>query len=433
MIKLFSALLLAVYLINEQVGMPSLVVSVVTMLLYFFAFIYSKKKYNTLTSLIFMMVISLPFSWNPFWGGRVGSSIITWFYLWSGITIVYMLFEGKLRISRKNKVFVFACMAALLYSPIPLLMSRSFSEGIKEFIMINFFVVIIIVALSKKIQCSEKEIDGITDVYIFTMFITAAAMIIQFIGFRVLGMTLFGFKLMYSYGGEIQTGCHLLMEDASSGTIMLGVGAMFALINRKKSKIYYIEAAIIIIGLACSGRRTGAVTLLFVMAVYYTLGVKRLADKMKMIIVFGALGVVLLNFMSASRAITNVQQLLYDNGRFQLWSEGFELFKKRPILGYGYDNTYLASLMPSRMIVHNTVLRWLDMGGILYGFLLVLIFVVLMLKAREREMDIFFWSILYACIAGLLIPDVLNARFFYVLGLLVLLNKKEDTAMDGNG
>ena len=431
MTYVISFLLTAVYLINAQLGLSNIVVLIPTSMLFLLLYVKLRSTNNILVCLVHFMIISLPFSWNPIWGGKVGSSIITWYYIWSGLTIIYLFISAnkKTYVNKYQRIIVVTSLILLIYSIIPLANSRSLYEGIKEFIMIGFYILIILGISSSQSYFTEKTSEELKQVYIYIMSVIALGMIIQYAAFKVLGISVFGFKQLTSYGGKLQTGCHLLMEDASSGTIMLGAGAMLALIDIKKNKAYIFELIIIIIGIACSGRRTGALTLVLVMGLYYILGVKSLKARITSFISFGGLSLLLLKFMSASRSITNSTQMLDDNGRFKLWKEGLALFIKNPWIGYGFDNVYLEKkLMPSRMIVHNTFIRWLDMGGIFYATLLLLVFMTWLIMLKKYKIIDYYWCLIYVIVASMLIPDVLNARFVYVIVIMsfVPINKYKE-------
>lgn len=421
MIYLYAFLLTAIYLLNSQVALPNILVLGTTAVLYFFAYYEVKKKHSSMIATVAMMIISLPFSWNPIWGGNVGDSILTWYYAWTMVAIFKMFANLKNKLPRRYIGFIIVCILLILYSIIPLILSHSITEGLKELIMISFFVLIILGVMLSGIRCNEEQKKELDNLYIFTAFLIGAGMLLQYLAFRMFGVAIFGFKQLYSYGGEIQTGCHLLMDDASSGTILLGVAAMLAFVNRKVNRFYFMELVVIIVGMACSGRRTGALTLVLVMGVYYVFGVKRLQDKIKSVVGFGILATALLYFMSASRAITNAQQMFDDNGRFKLWNESVQLFIEKPILGYGFDNVYLEKIMPSQMIVHNSLLRWLNMGGVFFGGLMIALFLYFLFELKKSNLKDYLWSVLYACAAAMLIPDILNARFFYAIALMAMM------------
>lgn len=427
MIYVYATLLLLLFLINEQIGLSAIAVLVSSFVLYLLAYNNVRKTHSQLITAIVLMTISLPFSWNAIWGGKVGSSVFTWYYFWTLVTIV-LLFAGGKRLTYVKTAFISLCILA--YSFIPLIMSNSIAEGFKEFIMIGFFIVIMLGVSVKRHYIGPEERNYLLNIYIFTMTLIGIGMIIQFIGYSFFGLKLFGFKIAYTWDYNVQTGCHLLMEDASSGTIMLGVGAILALINRAANKKYYLAIILMVAGMACSGRRTAIVTLVVIMAIYVVVGVKSIKGKIGAIFFYITSAYIGLFFLGRSRNVNSVYRLLYDNGRYTLWRDGFILFLRSPIFGYGFDNEYLVNvLMPTKMIVHNTLIRWLDMGGAIYGILMVALFVAwfsYMIKIKEKDM---LWACFYSISASMLIPDLLNARFMYLIAIISFLALKESTAM----
>ena len=77
--------------------------------------------------------------------------------------------------------------------------------------------------------------------------------------------------------------------------------------------------------------------------------------------------------------------------------------------------------MTRGIIPHNTVLRWLDMGGIILTLCLISVILYALYQSYEKGLKDDFWVMLYVLGASNLIPDILNARFFIILCGMILL------------
>ena len=86
------------------------------------------------------------------------------------------------------------------------------------------------------------------------------------------------------------------------------------------------------------------------------------------------------------------------------------------------------------MIVHNTFIRWLDMGGIFYATLLLLVFMTWLIMLKKYKIIDYYWCLIYVIVASMLIPDVLNARFVYVIVIMsfVPINKYKEVTKNEN-
>ena len=77
--------------------------------------------------------------------------------------------------------------------------------------------------------------------------------------------------------------------------------------------------------------------------------------------------------------------------------------------------------MNSGIIPHNTILRWVDQGGIFLAIPLIVIFIDILLIAKNKKMTLEFWNLIYIFLASNFIPDILNSRFLIIIFTIVLL------------
>ena len=121
------------------------------------------------------------------------------------------------------------------------------------------------------------------------------------------------------------------------------------------------------------------------------------------------------------RPMDDYSQLLNPNGRFENYINAINIFLDNPF-GVGYDNVHIEALMEDGIIPHNTILRWLDMGGFVFTLLIVAVLVYVISVARKKKLTEDFWVIGYCFLAMNFIPDLLNARFFVIPCMLAIMS-----------
>ena len=220
---------------------------------------------------------------------------------------------------------------------------------------------------------------------------------------------------------------NLLMEDTSCSTIMLGAAVFYVLerFNKKEKRFWYVILIVItMVGLAFTTRRTSIISLILCLIIYIPIYYKGVFKKITMfILVSGVVGIMLF-YLVVVRPVENYGQLISDNGRFTDYIASLKLLIDHP-LGIGYDNVYLLQFMVNG-IPHNTVLRWLNMGGIIFTALMLIIIFYVLISAHKKGQKDDFWAIFYCVVAMNFIPDILSARFFVILCMLVLLSSKQE-------
>lgn len=138
-----------------------------------------------------------------------------------------------------------------------------------------------------------------------------------------------------------------------------------------------------------------------------------------LILMSGLIGIMMF-YLVIARPVENYVQLISENGRFEDYILSIKLLLAHP-LGIGYDNVYLLQFMENA-IPHNTVLRWLNMGGIIFTLLLLTVIFYVLINAYRKGHKDDFWGIFYCIVAMNFIPDILNARFFVIPCMLALLS-----------
>ena len=420
-----SAALLLVSLINYQYNLFSPVVYFLINSILLLTIYNLETGKSTLFKLIELLIVVWPISWINIIGEDTGSLQLPWFYI-IGLLLAIVAFSKRktkgTQIRGRKKV-ILCLLFLLIYSIVPLLICYSVTDGIGDYIMLLFFLVIIFAGYIAKDSIDNQELEELRTMFVYINFICAIGIIFQYIMYSAFGRTFFKIGTSGSFSGDLQKGCSLIFEDASCSTIMLGCGFIYSVVLSKKNKLFLFTAAIIIIGLALTSRRTSLVSLLIILIPLLFSIEKRLARRIALIIVSVLITAGALYFLNLSRPVNSYTQYLDNNGRFIDYESGIIIAIENPI-GIGYGDEYLGSRMNSGIIPHNTLLRWLDQGGILLALPLVLVFLEILSIAKDKKLSVELWALIYTFLASNFIPDILNSRFLIIIFAVVLCAKE---------
>lgn len=426
---LFSFLLFAVNLADYEIGINKMIFFAVSLVLFLpmTYFIHAKTK-DTLSTCVILLCHTWPYSWVHIFGGPSYASVeITWFYLVGLFVLLYAVFNFRKIIDNKVNAVMLGVFGALCIVFIyPLLISQSISEGLKEFIMIGFFIILTLVAFIYSKTISEKNRRYIISAYIYSAAISSVFLIIQSVAYSLFGISLFKFTVGLYYGGTMLS-AKLLMEDTSCSTIMIGAAIFYMLerFNRKEKRLWYVFLIVItMVGLAFTTRRTSIISLVICLILYIPIYYRGVLKKIFMMSFMAIVIGIMMFYLVIVRPVENYTQLISDNGRFDDYIASLKLFISHP-LGIGYDNVYLVQFMENGL-PHNTALRWLNMGGIVFTALMLTVVLYILFTAYRKGQKDDFWAIFYCVLAMNFIPDILSARFFVILCMLALLSPKKE-------
>ena len=367
------------------------------------------------------MIYTLPYSWSNIFGGPIDEFPLTWMYVFGLAYFFVGIYKKKFTI--KKDFFNIILIVLLIESFVPLVAANDFVGGLPDFLMIIFFAVLVFISYNSGEKISDSDIKTLINDFIFINLISAIVIMFQYFTYQYTGKIFFKMNIEGTYAvSKMQVGGQLLFEDASSATIMLACAVLLALFNGKKSKINYIYALVILVGLALTARRTGAIALLVVLPIYFICAYKGL-KRIIAILLMAIFSFMLITMLTMSRPVDDITQLFDDNNRFVDYEKAIIIFEQNP-LGVGYGDKYIASLT-GHTIPHNTILRWLDIGGLILPLLLVAIIIKSTFASwYMRENRGIFWSMICTIIGMNFIPDILNARFIVILCVLALIHQK---------
>ena len=419
---IYSIIILLLGLYNYQYGMNS-IIYLISNLIFLILIFFSNKNKSITFRLIELLIVSWPISWINIFGTNTSELQLPWYYIIGLLLVLFIIIQKKISYKIKGKkLIIMNYIFLLLYSVIPLIICNNFTNGLGDYIMLMFFLIIMFVSHFSSSYITKEETEELRKMFIFINFICAIGIIFQYVMFKNYGQTFFKLGRSGSFSGY-QISCSLLFEDTSCSTIMLGCGFIYAVMSTKNKKINYIFAIVILIGLALTSRRTSVISLVIILIPILLNTGKGIIKKLGLIIISPLIILTALYFLNLSRPVDNVSQYTQNNGRFIDYISGIDVAIHNPI-GIGYGDTYLASKMNSGIIPHNTILRWIDQGGVFLAIPLILIFIDILLIAKNKKMTLEFWNLIYVFLASNFIPDIFNSRFLIIIFTIVLLYEK---------
>ena len=430
-----SFLILAFNLLDYEVNINKyvfLAVSLAILGVLFFA-VYKKTGDYLMTCMI-MMCHTWQISWVNIFGEPTSELQLPWLYIFGVMVVLYGVFNIRECFKKNYGVIVFMLFISYMFLFVyPMLIAPSLSEGLKEFIMIGFFVVVLFVCFLFKDKVGQKAYVHFQNSLIWAVFISSLAIVFQWVMYTYAKVSLFKIAIALSFSGY-QTNCYLLMEDHSCSTIMLGC-VVFYMLERidKKRWAYMIPALItVIMAMALTSRRTSTLSLIIVLAAYILFHYKGIGKKLLFSVIGIGAGAVMLYYLLVARPVDSFSQMLSDNGRYENYMGAIEIIKEHP-MGMGYDDSYNVTFMPdSKTTVHNTFLRWCILTGIPSALILMGIIAFAVIEAGKKKLYAEYWAILYTMFASNFIPDILNARFFVIICSVAFLVRSRDTFENEN-
>lgn len=426
---ILSFLLLLLNLINYHYPINRFMFFAAGLVLFVVLFwVCATKSKSFLVACAMMFCHTWQISWYNIFGSPTAVLQLPWFYVVGVIILAYAIFNYRKIYAAKVNPYLLSVLSFLIFfSFVPLILSPSIVEALKEYIMIMFYLIIVAVSFFYADSADSKAGEHIFNSYIWCVFISCALIIFQAIAFFTFGIYFFYHSQGEFFGNATQT-FGLMMGDLSSATIMLG-SAVFLCIDKLEKKknplLYSFIILTIIIGMTFTSRRTSTVTLVVVLALYALTHYKGTFKKIVAIFFFAIIAGIMLYYFQYTRPMDDLSTIFYDNARFANYFRVIEVTATHPF-GVGYDGVYSNSFMTDNIAPHNTFLRWTLMGGPLFSVSLTLVPLYALHIARKKKLNTVFWIILYALAASNFIPDILTARFFIIPCICAFLLKSND-------
>jgi hypothetical protein len=372
------------------------------------------------------MCYSIPLSWRNVFGGDYGELPIAWFYLFGLLLIIHLLSMKKdIKLNRSMFTLGLIIFFVILFSIIPLLITNSnyFSQGLSQFIILSFHSIIVLVALLKGRVISETNLLYIEKSYIKAGLFSSIGIIVQYVLFKF-GTTIGVVEFFLN-----RQSFYFLFSEPSHASLYLVTTAFLSiqLLSNQKSKIKsWLTPIIILIGAAITSARTGLVVFFALYMMYIFVGQKGVTRKL----VSAFLGVVGLfgaySLYTSVRQQSGIKDILFSTSERDVGYEiAINMFKEKPLLGYGFSRDYISSLM-GQPIPHFSFLQYLIHGGVFYTLMLFGVIGATYLYAKRNRMHES-WLILLTVLGTCLIPDIFSTRYITLLMVLVFLKNNLNT------
>ena len=280
---ILSFLILALNLANYEIKINTAVFFFVsTAIIVALFYVVMMKTKSFLATCIIMMAYTWQISWVNVFGNPTADLQLPWLYIFGLLIFMYGIYNIKNSLQRSYSVFALAIFSVffILFTA-PLIISQSISAGLKEYIIISFFVVVLLVCFLNGGTVGKEAYERFKIAIIWAVLLSSAFILLQFVMYKYMDISLFKVAVRMSFSGGYQTSFYLLMEDHSSATIMLGC-AIFYILDRlnKKNAWYYIPAMIVIlVSMAITSRRTSTISLIIVVAFFVLFHYRGLSKK----------------------------------------------------------------------------------------------------------------------------------------------------------
>lgn len=216
-----------------------------------------------------------------------------------------------------------------------------------------------------------------------------------------------------------------LFGDMSSATVYFATAILFILFDKKESLRKYINILIIIIAMAVSSARSGLVSLILVLMIYFAFGKKR-SIKIKSLLFFLLSLPLIVYFSSMVRKFNSaINYLTNSTGRIEGYLDGLRIFSNNPIFGSGYDLSYKFTLV-GKTVPHNSIIYMMAQMGIILTILYLLVFYRIYKLADIKKLEDMKYAIMASYIGSMIIPGFIASRFFTVIALIVILVQNEN-------
>ena len=241
---------------------------------------------------------------------------------------------------------------------------------------------------------------------------------------------------------------HKMDPNILASIIAIAFYALLSVYNRELKNIYYKIAhygimTLLFVGIILTGSRGVVIALgLSIIILVALMLLRNQQRKTALYVIFGGIALLVLirvvlpeNLLTARFSINTILGFNeYEGGvhnRYTIWLHAWELFIKRPVLGYGCGNFfYNISLVYKQCAAHNLiVLEMVEMGAI--GAMPVFIFLYKLLKKSYQHTDLITFSMLVLVYIIALSLDTLPYKYFWVVVVLVTHTIKKNTVKEG--
>lgn len=414
---LFGALIYALYLFNPVP--PGLVFFGLSGLLWVIIFGLDVQGISPWLACLRLMIYSVPVSFISLIGVPYGELSLSWFNLFTLLTIIIGLWEVGHRERLRIGWFSLGAIALSILTLPSLLISLDLASGVKQYIHIVSFSIILITMENLYHKFNEHHIAVLMTDYLLTACLTGVGVVVQVVLVK-------SFNQIYGdyrpYGGGRET-ANFIFSDTSFLALYLASGAGIAcalLLEEKRRKWIHLLVFVFLLGVSVlTTARTGFVAFVLAMAlVLLPQFMQRLSWRklfiISLLLIFAAIGGYVM-------LLLRPQGFLAGSGRLENSQVALENIASSPLYGVGLGVSSYPQFFHTE-IPHNLLLQFLDQtGGIGFTGLLILMALLAIAAWRTKQLTL---RVCYFIIfvGSMFIPDLLNSRFFLVCSMLVVLS-----------
>lgn len=385
---------------------------------------------HVLDGLLRAMIFSIPISFVSIFDTPYSDIPVSWFDVLSLALLLHVLSAVLMaRTLFVNATAVAAVAFPLLTLP-ALLISGDYASSLKQFLHIVQFAFFLVAGthLAATHRFRALRLSRVMSDYVMSVRLTALALLCQFSIAHWFDVV-YG-NVMRMGGGRVAWG--FLFGDFSFLSLYLATGSAILLTQwithvRREWPVYLLDLSIHIVALVLTTARTGIFALGLVAPL---MAMRRAATgsgwrkRISSIILAGGLVAAVVYGLTVVRP----QDVWADSGRYVNFSVGIRYFLASPLVGVGLGVAYVERLT-GVSVPHNLLIQYLFQGGLLAAIPLTLIVIALLRQTYRAPIELQA-AMLTSVAGGMVIPDLLNSRFFSILSLLVLMVGLKTTCND---
>lgn len=385
------------------------------------------SRENLLDGILRAMMFSIPLSFVSVLGTPYSDLPLSWFDVLSVVLFVYLLSSVvKSRTIFINEVVIAGLMFCLQTLP-ALMVSRDYASALKQYLHIVRFSLFLVAGthLGATHRIDTARIKRWINDYVMAVRLTAWGLLCQVMIAKWFDVS-YG-TVMRMGGGRVAWG--FLFSDFSFLSLYLATGSAILLARwfvhlRQRWALFLFDLAAHVVAMIVSSARTGAFALALI-TIFWALrndlvrGI-RWGKLLSNMVLVGGLCLVFIYGLT----IVRPQDTWADSGRYMSYSVALKYFWESPVVGIGLGVPYAARLTGVG-IPHNLFIQYLLQGGLLATIPLIFVIFALVRRMYVVRQELVA-PLLTSLVGGMVIPDLINSRFFGVMSLLVVLDGCED-------
>lgn len=382
-----------------------------------YIYIQIKKALCSDVAMLALLAILLPISFRSIFCTGYAEIPLPWFYLL--LLIMFIREAGK---SGKINHNILAILFMLALCIIPLMLSISIVEGVKEYLGYASFFVGCMVAYFIKRRRSMTLTDSklLFAFYVNGAIFASIGIILQYIAYRYLSIDLFHIK---RYGGN-RSLLMFLFYDMSGNTIYLGSAVVLRLLSKCKTR--YLWCFLIAAAMALTSARSGIVCLAILLVMMIVFAKRKSVDKAALLcftVIICMAGISIL--MSTRSSFSSVLDIIFfDNRRSELNIAALQWFSRSPLFGCGLDlgkQMYAQGLM----VPHFALISLLAQTGVIISAGFCALLLSIYRQTRKCSIEALKWVFLLCMGGSCIAPSFFDLRFFTFICMMGILAPTE--------